>query len=253
MKSERNNPMGDRDSIVQSFQNYFDIRLANTDALKKIVYKIRYDVYCAELGWEKGCPVDVEKDIYDEHSVYCLLEHRRTQKFAGCIRLVTASDTMQLPFEVNCKAAIDTDIIDPSTLNRVKIGEVSRLAVPEEYRKRKNDEIDSFSREDDSQRRVSKHTQEERHHFPNIALGLYLSSFAYADLLGFEYVFVMMEPRLRRHLRRYGIVGEKGGKAIDYHGVRGLFYVHMENQTRYFSDEILEFYQWVHTRVKQQM
>lgn len=238
--------MENKNSVAENFDNYFDIRLANTEALKKTVYKIRYDVYCTELGWEQGCPVDVEKDIYDEQSVYCLLEHRRTQKFAGCIRLVTASETKQLPFEVNCKAAIDSDIVDPSKLNRLEIGEISRLAVPAEYRKRKNDEIDSFSSEDD-------YTQEERRHFPNIAIGLYLSAFAYANLLGLEYVFVMMEPRLRRHLRRYGIVGENGGEQIDFHGIRGLFYLHMEDQTKYFSGEMLEFYQLVHTKVQQQM
>ncbi|WP_372739189.1 PEP-CTERM/exosortase system-associated acyltransferase [Neptunomonas sp.] len=245
--------MKNNNSVAQNFNKYFDIRLADIEALKATVYKIRYDVYCAELGWEQNCPVDEEKDIYDEHSVHCLLEHRRTQKFAGCVRLVTASKTNQLPFEDNCKAAIDETIIDPSLLNRSKIGEISRLAVPADYRKRKNDEIDSFSSDDEEQSRNAKHRQEERRHFPNIAVGLYLSSLAYADLLGIEFVFVMMEPRLSRHLRRYGIVFEKGGEQIDYHGLRGLFYLEMENLTKYFNPEILEFYQMVHARMQQQI
>lgn len=245
--------MVNNNSVAQSFNKYFDIRLANTEALKKIVYKIRYDVYCAELGWEKNCPVDVERDIFDEHSVYCLLEHRRTQKFAGCIRLIMASKKHQLPFEMNCKAAIDLDIIDPSKFKRLKIGEISRLAVPAYYRKRTNDEIDSFCSEEEAQGRVAKHTHEERRYFPNIAVGLYLSSLAYADLLGIEYVFVMMEPRLNRHLRRYGIVFNKGGKQVDYHGLRGLFYFDMENLTNYFKPEILEFYQLLHARMEQQI
>ncbi len=245
--------MENSDSFVQDFEKYFEVRLANTEALKRIVYKIRYDVYCVELGWEKNCPVDVEKDIYDEHSIYCLLEHKRTQTFAGCIRLVTASKKHKLPFEVNCKAAIDSDLISLSTLDRLKIGEVSRLAVPAEYRKRKNDGIDSFSNHNEVLRQDSTYTQEERRHFPSIAIGLYLSSLAYADLLGLEYVFVILEPRLRRNLRRYGIVGEKGGKQIDYHGLRGLFFLRMENLTKHFSGEILEFYQLVRTKVQQQM
>ena len=222
-------------SVAKNFDKYFDIRLANTEALKKIVYKIRYDVYCAELGWEENCPVDVEKDIYDEYSVYCLLEHKRTKKFAGCIRLITASKTNLLPFEVNCKAAIDTGIIDPSKLNRFEIGEISRLAVSADYRKRKNDKIYSFSNENEEQVQISEHMQEEEwRYFPSIAIGLYLSSLAYADLLRLEYVFVMMEPKLSRHLRRCGIVFEKGGKQIDYHGLRGLFYLGTENQTQHF-------------------
>lgn len=248
-----NSPDPVRKSIAENFNEYFKVRLANTDALREIVYKIRYDVYCAELGWEKDCPVDVEKDMHDDHAVHCLLEHRRTGTYAGTIRLVQTSEAHQAPFEVYCQEAIDPSIIGPAQLPRGRFGEISRLAVPAEFRKRKGEQGKPFVMDDTDKNTLRSYSEDERRQFPNIAIGLYLASLAYVDLLKYDYVFVMMEPRLRRHLRRFGIEFQAGGEPIDYHGTRGLFYLDQKDMTRHFPQEIDELYGLIHRSMAEQL
>ena len=40
--------------LVSAYREYFQVILADTDALKKEVYHIRYRVYCSELGWKES-------------------------------------------------------------------------------------------------------------------------------------------------------------------------------------------------------
>src|SRR5690606_36996202 len=48
------------------FHRYFDAVYAGTDALRSEVFRIRYDVYCAELGYESAAryPTMEETDEY---------------------------------------------------------------------------------------------------------------------------------------------------------------------------------------------
>jgi N-acyl-L-homoserine lactone synthetase len=62
-------------NLVNHFNDYFSIAIANTIELKKAVYKLRYDVYFTELGYEKSCPVDCEKDAFDAVSYTHLRAH----------------------------------------------------------------------------------------------------------------------------------------------------------------------------------
>src|SRR5690554_4311475 len=68
------------DSLMARFMDEFSFNLAITPFEKERVYRLRYEVYCDELGYEK--PADssnkLEYDVYDQHSIHCLIEHRRT-------------------------------------------------------------------------------------------------------------------------------------------------------------------------------
>jgi len=41
-----------RMDLVAPYREYFSITMADTDELRKEVFRLRYDVYCRELGWE---------------------------------------------------------------------------------------------------------------------------------------------------------------------------------------------------------
>ena len=41
-------------TLANHFNDYFSIAIADTIELKKAVYKLRYDVYFTELGYEKS-------------------------------------------------------------------------------------------------------------------------------------------------------------------------------------------------------
>lgn len=229
-------------TIAEEFNRYFRVVFASDSRLVKETFRIRHAVYCDELGWEPKRPDRCETDQYDDHALHCLLQHRRTRKFAGCIRVIQSFNDCRVPFEEHCQEAVDTSIIDPFVLPRGSFGEISRLAVPVLFRRRKHEKNVPFILEFQGE----QYSEEERRHFPNIAVGLYLASIACVDLTNMDYIFVMMESRLRRHLARFGLPFVPAGEPIDYHGPRGLFYLNRDRLTTDFPPHIRLLYELIY-------
>jgi N-acyl amino acid synthase of PEP-CTERM/exosortase system len=229
-------------TVAEEFSQYFRVIFASDGNLVKEAFRIRHAVYCDELGWEPRRPDLCETDSYDGHALHCLLQHRRTGEFAGCIRLVQTYDDFRVPFEEHCQEAVDTSIINPFALPRGSFGEISRLAVPARFRRRKHEQNVPYVIEFPGEH----YSEEERRHFPNIAVGLYLASIACVDLLSMDYVFVMMEPRLNRHLVRFGLPFVPAGEPVDYHGHRGLFYLEKDRLTVSFPSYIRPLYELIY-------
>src|SRR5689334_20676252 len=129
-------------NLGEGFKKHFEVVPALTAELKNRVYEIRHRVYCEELKFEPVQPDGRETDEYDAHSLHCLLRNVHNGDFVGCVRLIRArpgNPGYPFPFEKSCKATLDRTIMDPQSLSRETIGEVSRLAVLREYRKRKGE------------------------------------------------------------------------------------------------------------------
>jgi len=213
-------------NLITSFSKYFQVVLADNEELRNEVYRIRYDVYCRELQYE--CPDEhpngLEMDVYDNHSYHCLLLHRPSQTFAGCVRLVynnLAEPESRLPFEATCGESLFKNYQDTILSDRRQFGEISRLAIPETFRRRKTDAGSPLGN-------LSVHSdvlQQGQRRFPYIPLGLYLAAAAAGLELGLNCVFAMMEPRLVRHLHRFGIVFQQAGDIIEHRGERAAFYI----------------------------
>jgi N-acyl amino acid synthase of PEP-CTERM/exosortase system len=228
-----------RTPLVEAFQRYFEIVPATSPALIDAVYRIRYEVYCRELHFESedAFPDGRETDLNDGYSKHCLLRHRSSKTFAGCVRLVMNNPQdphSLLPFERHCSHSLQRNIIDPGELNRASFGEISRLAVVSRFRRRPGDQGFAHGVPDD----LPEPSHDERRVFPHIALGLYLAAAAMGLRAGLDTVFVMMEPRLARHMRRYGIVFTQAGDAVDYHGQRGPFFITREDLYANMEPEI---------------
>ena len=103
--------------------------------------------------------------------------------------------------------------------NRGKFGEISRLAVPKTFRRRKSDAGTLIG--DTS---IQAKTSQGQRRFPYIPLGLYLAAAAVGVELGLD-AFAIMEPRLARHLKRFGIVFQQAGEITEYHGKRAPFFI----------------------------
>jgi len=229
-----------RHGLSDQFRHYFELIPANTPELKRIVFQIRYQVYCEELAYEppENFPDGLEQDNYDPRSLHVLLRHRPSGEYAGCVRLIlqdTTEPKAEFPFEHYCGHSLKRNLIDPSRLPRDAFGEISRLAVRGQFRRRLGEQgsphgVPNDQDEDDinAQRRI----------FPHIALGLYLAGAALGLMQGLSGVFVMMEPRLARHMRRYGIVFREAGDVVDYHGQRGPFYISRQDLFEYLKPEI---------------
>ncbi len=218
------------DSLSGQFHAQFQLLIADTEELRQEVHRIRYQVYCQELQFEReeDCPGGLERDAYDKRAVHCLLKHRASDSYAGCVRLVLCDPSdpeAVLPFENACLFGLpEASRALLKSLPRDSFGEVSRLAVTAAFRKRQDESRTSHGTTEPTQGDVS----DDRRRFPLIALGLYLAATGIGIELGLDSVFTMMEPRLARHLQRFGLKFTQIGDVIDYHGKRGPFQVERE-------------------------
>lgn len=241
-------------SVAKHFNQYFQIKFANTKALRQAAFKIRYGVYSEELGWEPENSAKMETDECDDYAYHCLLEHRRTGEFAGCVRLVIPpinQPNLPLPFEKNCLQSAFTDVIDSTKLPRGNFGEISRLAVLASFRRRAKEKntpyvINSVNPE-------TVYTEEERRNFPNIAMGLYIAAVSLADICNHSGAFVMMEPRLNRRLARFGLPFEQVGETMEYHGQRAMFHLPRSGFQSQLTPELSELYDIISKDIKSQI
>lgn len=211
-------PVIERTPFGEAFFHYFDLVRANDAALRDAAYRIRYQVYVSEMGFEKeeDCPGGRETDAFDRRSEIVLLRHRSSGRFVGCVRLILAdADPAQpFPFELACGRRVEGDL-------RPRIGEVSRLAVVADFRRRKTDTFMGLGAPIQAE-------SEQRRNPITPAFGLIFVS-AWAGLeRGLDAVYTMMELRLARLLRSLGLRFTQMSDPIEYHGLRAPFCITRE-------------------------
>lgn len=200
-----------------SFKRYFEIVPALTDELRQQAYRIRHQVYCEELNYEAVRADRLETDEYDMHSLHCLIRSVQNEKYVGCTRVVLAHEkgrSHSLPFEKLCGQTIDRSIVDPLSLVRSTIAEVSRLAVISQYRLRRGEQKTPAPITDES------FGTQLQPRFPYIPVGLYLGTLELARLHGVNTLFVLTEPRLAKHFAKLGVEIIQIGGEIEHRGTR---------------------------------
>ena len=225
-----------RMDLVEPYREFFSLTLADTDDLRKEVFRLRYEVYCNELGWEDPAnfPDKLEKDIYDDVSRHCLLKHNRSGEYAGTVRMVMTHDSDReppIPLVSHCGDNLFDGPLRPDRVPAGSYGEISRLALRAEFRRRSGEQHNPEGHGP----QLFEWTQDERRRFPHIALGLYLGASAVGLADGASGVYAMMEPRLARHLRFAGIRFDQVGEPIDFRGLRAPYYISRKALFRYLS------------------
>ena len=209
--------------IATHFKQFFNTTIANDQATKELSFRIRHDVYCTELAFEPEKSDGLEKDEFDEHSIHCLVQHKGSKNFAGTVRMVMSNSSEQLlPIEQFCSHAIEDEVLHPKNYRREEICEISRLAVPAQFRKRKTDQYEGAGTGVIDEHSFS---QNEMRCFPFIAISLYFMAATVTQQKGINHIFVMMEPRLARSLRFVGIPFTQIGKVTEYHGKRAPYHI----------------------------
>ncbi len=229
------------ESLANNFSQYFHVGLAATRQQRRFAYAIRYQVYAEELGWEPLNANRLETDDCDDYAYHCILEHKRSGDIAGCVRLVLPQigrpesllpcQTHEIPMKPDRHLS---DFIG------TPVGEISRLAVPSNFRRRKAESGKPFILDHHSSTTI--YTEEERRNFPNISIGLYLSAIALVELCDLERVLVVMEPRLQRHLMRFGLTFHQISQVFELRGRRALFELPREELSVNMDEQILELY-----------
>ena len=216
--------------VGRLFHRYFTAVPANSDELRESVYRIRYEVYCRELGWEdpENFPDAKESDEYDADSSHVLIAHKPSASYAGTVRLVRTPKERAdrpLPFELGCAETLYPQARELLQTKRTSTGEISRLAVPAKFRRRLGEQAPVG--DDGTTHSASNHR--ERRRTPPIAMSLYLAAASIGLDAGLESVFALMEPRLAARLNRYGIKFRQMGEPIEHRGQRAPFIITRED------------------------
>jgi N-acyl amino acid synthase of PEP-CTERM/exosortase system len=194
---------GDEQNLSSTIAHYFKIELTAHSPLAQASYRLRHDVYCAELGHEspRGENQNLEYDDYDSRSLHVSITDIRTGEIAACVRLVLASEADSLPLEDFCLESLYWPQIE-ILQQRNAVAELSRLAVARPYRRRL----------------LLRHESTEISLLP--AQLAYLSGIALAHIARRTQLYAMMESQLPRLLLRAGIGVEQVGDPVQYHGLR---------------------------------
>ncbi|MDV6343576.1 PEP-CTERM/exosortase system-associated acyltransferase [Nitrosomonas sp. Is37] len=207
--------------ITAAFHEYFEIIIADTPALLKKVFDLRYQMLCINQcmpGFDaSNYPDKLEKDEFDKRSLHLLLRHRPSNTFVGTLRLIFSKDTDQkLPLELHTQ-------FYPAYTNmnvpRWQTVEISRFIILSNF----------FRRKDDSYFLTNKIAMEnfvkERRRFPHPMLGLLVGLIQMCARYNIYYWFCVMDPALNRLLGFYGMQLEPIGPLVSYHGLRRPYYV----------------------------
>ncbi len=217
-----------------SFFERFSLELATSDALRAESYRLRHRIYVRELQYERAedFPHGLEFDAWDERALTVLLRHRASRQFIGCVRLITADpdDPAQpFPFETTAGEHLPQAARGPQrglgTAPRKRIGEVSRLAIVREFRRRCDDNDPDLAPYLDPSGAGPDRRSSDR--VPP-ALGLIFSATWLGIEIGLEAVFVIMELRLARLLRSLGLHFTQITEPVQFRGLRAAFEIRRE-------------------------
>ncbi|GAB5450569.1 MAG: hypothetical protein Hals2KO_08970 [Halioglobus sp.] len=236
--------------LAENFLQYFEVKYAVSPAELSQVFGIRYRVYCKEFGYEDASafPNEEEQDSFDSKSLHALILHKSSGLPAGCVRLVMPSGvggSDPLPFEENCADSLDSAAIDGLDLDRNTVCEISRLAVDTAFRRRVGEGTTRYGVVEGLDC-----SQQEQRSFALIAVTCFLAATALTEISGRTNVFAMMEPFLPRLLERSGIVFNRVGEDIDYHGLRAPYFITTQSALENMRPDLKELYCAVHDRIE---
>ncbi len=233
--------------LLRNFDRVFELSLATSEAQRQAVYRFRYRIFCEKLGFvdPRPFPDRRETDDFDDHSVHCFVTHRASGRIAGCVRLVTADSSTEMPLERRCQSTLDPVAPGPSQYRRNRIAEISRLAVGYPFsgtcREKNREQVEKD---------LNQFSPDERQTFPLIAVSLMLAAGASADLLRRTQCFALMERSLRARLRRLGISTTRVGQDIEYSGTVAPYLLDIDQAAHTLPDHLGLFYHSVRKQVE---
>ena len=241
----------DAKNIAEHFTQFLTPEVATTPELRDEVFKIRHNVYCEELAFEQVKEEGMEKDEFDDQSIFSMIKHKPSDVYTSCVRVVQSRNENELlPLEKYCLESIQNKELHPSNFARHEICEISRLAVKADFRRRASDKYKGSATGVISE---TTYSETELRCFPFIAIGLYMAAATMAINTGMNHVYVMMEPRLARSMKFVGIKFIQLGEAIEYHGLRAPYYINPNIFLENLAPGFAALYQSIRSDIAEQL
>ncbi|HYE36523.1 PEP-CTERM/exosortase system-associated acyltransferase [Methylocaldum sp.] len=204
------------------FNNYFEVKPANTAEFVDQVMALRFQVYCVEHPFEDAAsfPDGLEKDQFDQRAVHSLIRHSNSGAAVATVRLVLADgENLKngFPIEGHCSFASEVESNISLNFERKQIAEISRFAVSKQFRRRLGEPETSHGI---AERKNLSDDMDERRLIPHITLGLFQAIVQMSAQNNIKLWYAVMELQLLRLLKRFGIRFTQIGEPVNYHGLR---------------------------------
>lgn len=231
--------------LSETFHARFQVVPALDDSLRRAVYRVRHTVYCEEFGFEQTNSEQLEMDHFDADSTALLIKDLLENQFIACARIVHVSPSSPndpLPFELVTAGHLYPWLTEDKT-ERHRIGEISRLAVASQFRRRRTDVGPAPLSEHD----FAYGGAVQR--FPFIMAGLYLGLLAVADLQGLDQLYLLTEQRLANHLSRLGVAVTQVGEPIEHRGLRVPSMIRVQSVVAALQGFVRPLYVEIHEKI----
>jgi N-acyl amino acid synthase of PEP-CTERM/exosortase system len=209
----------ERDVLIPYFKFHAGVPGGVESAMLEEIYRLRYEVYCLERKFLSAddFPDGLESDEYDPCSTQ-IAAYNLDDVIVGSVRLVQPTPSLQFPFEAHCKVFEDYKF--PS---REASGEISRLVVRKNYRRRRGDTLQGISKDfmdKGTAKSIKPHPGGTRRSgdSPLLLLGMYREMYRYSRRVGIRYWYAAMERSLARALGKMGFQFKPIGPQTDYYG-----------------------------------
>jgi N-acyl amino acid synthase of PEP-CTERM/exosortase system len=238
------------EEIVRFFFSRYQLVVANDEKDKDVSFKTRHKVYCEEMKFEQTRASSLEVDKYDDRAVNCYIKHLPTGECAGTIRLVLPQHgSGALPLEDKFSDAFSCSSLLPSNLVSDGVCEISRLAVPREFRVRQF-KTKVLPSEKLAKVKQSKNLKFNIEQLPYLSIALYLMATSVCLHLNMSHAYVLMEPKLARRMKAFGIHFNEVGEAISFKGQRVPYRLSPTTMVSELSNTLKRFQQEVHQSIQ---
>ncbi|MCK6487452.1 MAG: PEP-CTERM/exosortase system-associated acyltransferase [Planctomycetes bacterium] len=195
----------------------FAVEVLSGAQAEQEAFRLRYEVYCRELGWEPGGshPTGCECDADDDRAVQFLFRHRASGRAVATFRLVLADPLDPLapfPFERHCPMLLP-GMVEQDPVRRLGCVEPSRFCVLPAVRHGGPDGPVPWELSPESWRREWPHRR---------GLGRFMVLVAAHAMvaIGIDWAYVLSEAGLRAILRSSGFPFARIGPDIEWKGRR---------------------------------
>ena len=224
----------------------FSFVQADSEDLKKAIYRLRYKVYVEEFGFEKAedHPDGYETDEYDPHSIhFAALDEN--QEVIGTLRMILNSEK-GFPIDHAAKISFIGERPAPD-----KIIEASRLVVSKDPGGLKEDGFHGVKSYPDKTKReilannvpIPEGYQKRKRAL--IALGLYRLLYQTTKRMGITHWYMISEKKMFCALKRVGFLFYQIGEPVNYHGIRVPYLGILEDIDQYLlsrTPHLFKFY-----------
>lgn len=188
-----------------------------TETMEEI-YRLRFKVYCEEWGFEEAdnYPDGMERNEYDDVSEHFYIRCKEDGVIIGTARIIMPSG-LGYPIRKHCSIDREMEAKALGTEAGKRIGEVSRLAISREFRKRIEDNLTAGY----VASRLPKGVVENRNRKRDYVFEFYKYLLNQSkENLELTHWYAAMRRSLYVLLKRIGMVFHPIGPEVEYHGRR---------------------------------